>query len=134
MKNIISVIILMVGLFVCMANGTQVTASTLTGQGVFPSTNSGTMVSTSSPTTISAKASSTIEASVSELAEPVEKGNFFTINWGTLLMGLLGFADLVARLTPTKKDNSIINFLSTIINAIIPNLKKGGGSFKLESK
>jgi len=77
-------------------------------------------------TTISASVSSSIEATVGD-AEPVATGNFFSNNWGALLMGLLGFADLVARLTPSVKDNSILNFLSTILNAIIPNLKKGGG-------
>ena len=61
-------------------------------------------------------------------------GNFFSDNWGALLMGILGFIDLVARLTPTEKDNSIVNFLMTLLNSIIPNLKKGGGSFKLLSK
>jgi len=61
-------------------------------------------------------------------------GNFFSDNWGALLMGILGFIDLVARLTPTEKDNSIVNFLMTLFNAIIPNFKKGGGSFKLLSK
>jgi len=79
-------------------------------------------------TTISASVSSSIEATVDD-AVPVATGNFFTNNWGALLMGLLGFADLVARLTPSVKDNSILNFLSTILNAIIPNLKKGGGQF-----
>jgi len=77
-------------------------------------------------TTISASVSSSIEATVGDL-EPVAKGNFFTNNWGALLMGLLGFADLVTRLTPSVKDNSILNFLNTVLNAIIPNLKKGGG-------
>ncbi len=61
-------------------------------------------------------------------------GNFFSENWGTLILGLLGFFDLVARLTPTEKDNSIVNFLMSLFNAIIPNLKKGGGSFRLLSK
>ena len=61
-------------------------------------------------------------------------GNFFSDNWGALLMGILGFIDLIARLTPTEKDNSIVNFLMTLLNSIIPNLKKGGGSFKLLSK
>ena len=79
-------------------------------------------------TTISASVSSSIVATVDD-AVPVSTGNFFTNNWGALLMGLLGFADLVARLTPSVKDNSILNFLSTILNAIIPNLKKGGGQF-----
>ena len=61
-------------------------------------------------------------------------GNFFSENWGALLLGLLGFFDLVARLTPTEKDNSIVNFLLTVFNAIIPNFRKGGGSFRLLSK
>lgn len=56
-------------------------------------------------------------------------GSFFSNNWGTLVLGLLGFLDVVARLTPTEKDNSIVNLLVTVINAIIPNFKKGGGRF-----
>ncbi len=60
--------------------------------------------------------------------------NFILDNWGALILGLLGFIDLIARLTPTEKDNSIVNFLLSLFNAIIPNFKKGGGSFKLLSK
>jgi hypothetical protein len=118
MKNIISMLILMIGLFVSVAIGNQVTDSMLTAQTVLPSTSSGR--------TISATATSSVEASVGDLV-PVETGNFFTRNWGVLVMGLLGFADLVTRLTPTAKDNSIVNFLVSVFNAIIPNLKKGGG-------
>jgi hypothetical protein len=47
---------------------------------------------------------------------------------------MLGFFDLVARLTPKEKDNLIVYFLLTVFNAIIPNFRKGGGSFKLLSK
>jgi hypothetical protein len=61
-------------------------------------------------------------------------GNFFSENWGALILGLLGFFDLIARLTPTEKDNSIVNFLLSLFNTIIPNFKKGGGSFRLLSK
>ena len=96
---------------------------------VLASDPSAELISAGLPSTnISASVSSSIEATVDD-AVPVATGNFFTNNWGALLMGLLGFADLVARLTPSVKDNSILNFLSTILNAIIPNLKKGGGSF-----
>ena len=128
MKNIISVIILMIGLFVShpeLVSGTPVKLVSTS----HPELVSGPveLVSAGYPqTTISATASSSIEATVGEL-EPVEKGNFFSRNWGALIMGLLGFADLVTRLTPTEKDNSILNFLVSIFNAIIPNLKKGGG-------
>ena len=61
-------------------------------------------------------------------------GNFLLDNWGAILIGLLGFFDLIARLTPSEKDNSIVNFLMSLFNTLIPNLKKGGGSFKLLSK
>jgi hypothetical protein len=63
------------------------------------------------------------------VSEPAEGGNFFVDDWGALLMGLLGFVDMVARLTPTEKDNSIVNFLMMLFNAKIPNLKKGGAVF-----
>jgi len=65
----------------------------------------------------------------SSVIEPTEQASFFAENWGKLLLGLLSFYDLVARLTPSKKDNSIVSFLTNLFNAIIPNLKKGGGSF-----
>ena len=128
----------MVGLLVTMAIGNQVTASVLTDQShpelvlgpqQLASASHPELVSASPETTISASVSSSIEATVDDPTVPATKGNFFFNNWGALLMGLLGFADMVARLTPTEKDNSIINFLATVLNAIIPNLKKGGGSF-----
>ncbi|HEY3369569.1 MAG TPA: hypothetical protein VGK10_01895, partial [Prolixibacteraceae bacterium] len=56
-------------------------------------------------------------------------GNFFLENWGSLTLGLLTFLEVVARLTPSTRDNSIVNLLATIINAIIPNFKKGGGIY-----
>ena len=128
----------MVGLLVTMAIGNHVTASVLTDQSSsHPELVSGSpqvasashpeLDSASPETTISASVSSSIEATVGDPTVPAAKGNFFFNNWGALLMGLLGFADMVARLTPTEKDNSIINFLATVLNAIIPNLKKGGG-------
>ena len=127
----------MIGLLVTLAIGNQLMASHPVPSArdqdlpqvasVLVSDPSAELISASLPeTTISASVSSSIEAMVGD-AEPVATGNFFTNNWGALLMGLLGFADLVARLTPSVKDNSILNFLSTILNAIIPNLKKGGG-------
>ena len=133
MKNLILVMILMIGLLVTLPYGNQVQASNPTDQTSFAVDNPNTapaalaqeeggVASTSSPT---------LEATV---AEPVEASNFFSDNWGALVMGILGFIDLVARLTPTEKDNSIVNFLATLFNAIIPNFKKGGGSFKLLSK
>jgi len=131
MKNTFLVIILTIGMLVAMAIGYQVTATVLSHPELVsgPPSQLAQLVSASCPeTTISASLSSSIEAKVVDL-EPAAKGNFFLNNWGALLMGLLGFADLVTRLTPTVKDNSIINFIASVLNAIIPNLKKGGGSF-----
>ena len=141
MKNTFLIMILMIGLMVTMGIGNQVTASVLTDQSCHPELVSGPpqelasalpseLVSASYPeTTISASVSSSIETTVGEPSVPAAKGNFFLNNWGALLMGLLGLSDLIARLTPSVKDNSILNFISSVINAIIPNLKKGGGSF-----
>jgi len=121
--------ILMIGLLFSFPQGNQVKASSLPDQ---------TSITADNPE-IAPAASAQEEGGVQVTPEQtnVEQettGNFLTENWGVLLLGLLGFFDLVARLTPTEKDNSIVNFLLTVFNAIIPNFRKGGGSFKLLSK
>jgi hypothetical protein len=55
--------------------------------------------------------------------------NVLTDNWGVIVLGLLTFAETIVRLTPTQKDNTILKFLVTIFDAIVPNKKKGGGVF-----
>ncbi|HEX7585637.1 MAG TPA: hypothetical protein VF373_13195 [Prolixibacteraceae bacterium] len=129
MKTFISLMILMIGLLVTLPQGNQVQASNPTDQTSFVVDNH----------QIAPAALAQEEGGVQ--AEPEQTnvgqesaGNFFSDNWGALVLGLLGFVDLVARLTPTEKDNSIVNFLITLFNAIIPNFKKGGGSFNLLSK
>ncbi len=133
MKTFISLMILMIGLLVTLPYGNQVQASNPGDHTSFvvdnPSTAPAALVQEEGG--VGSTDSPTLEAMV---AEPPEAGNFFFDNWGALLMGILGFIDLVARLTPTEKDNSIVNFLMTLFKAIIPNFKKGGGSFKLQSK
>lgn len=129
MKNIISMIILMIALFPAKGislNNTPFTgpeAGTSVSTGIEPLTNTEGSISVSTSSTIKASVGEPIEATVGETIEP----NFFIRNWGVLLMSLLGLADVVTRLTPTEKDNSILNFINSVINAIIPNLKKGGG-------
>ncbi len=51
-------------------------------------------------------------------------------NWGTVLTGLLTFLSVIVRLTPTKKDDDILNWIIKILNAIVPNRKAGGGVHK----
>ena len=129
MKNFLSVMILMIGLLFCFPQGNALQAATAKDQASI----------TADDPDIASAASAQEEGGVQVTPEQtnVEQqtaGNFLTDNWGVLLLGLLGFFDLVARLTPTEKDNSIVNFLLTVFNAIIPNFRKGGGSFRLLSK
>ena len=49
-------------------------------------------------------------------------------HWLSLLLGFLAFAKVVVNLTPSEKDNKIFTWLDTLINGIIPNVKKGGGT------
>jgi len=64
-------------------------------------------------------------------------GSFWDLvkaNWLALVLGLLGFFELIARLTPTQKDDSIISWLMKILNLIWPNHKAGGGVFPANVK
>lgn len=131
MKTFISLMILMIGLLVTLPYGNQVQATNPSDQTSFVVDNQSTAPAALAQEEGGAQLEATSETPAPEL---VEGGNFFSDNWGALLMGILGFIDLVARLTPSEKDNSIVNFLMTLLNAIIPNFKKGGGSFKLLSK
>lgn len=54
-------------------------------------------------------------------------GGFLTLNWGVISLSLLSFLEVITRLTPSEKDNTVLSFLSNVLNAIIPNLRKGGG-------
>lgn len=116
MKTFISALILMLVLMVSMASCSDSTASTKADNDATVTQN----VKISGPVAVE---SSTIETTDGTA------GGFLGEHWGKLLLGLLGFYDLVARLTPTKKDNSIVTFLTGLFNAVIPNLKKGGGNF-----
>lgn len=60
-------------------------------------------------------------------AEKQTVGGFLAVNWGVLSLSLLSFLEVVTRLTPTEKDNTVLTFLSNILNVLIPNFKKGGG-------
>jgi|TARA_R110002020_G_scaffold301894_4_gene517318 hypothetical protein len=53
------------------------------------------------------------------------------IGWKELILIVFTLVEAVVRLTPTETDNSIWNKISTvlrlIVDAILPNRKKGGG-------
>lgn len=52
---------------------------------------------------------------------------FLKNNWAALLTGLLGFLEVIFRLTPSTKDNSVFNFIKFLLDKQIPNAKAGGG-------
>jgi hypothetical protein len=129
MKTFVSLMILMIGLLVTLPYGNQVQASNSSDQTSFVVDNQST-----APAEMAQEEGGVLAPPEQTNVGQETTGNFFSDNWGALVMGILGFVDLVARLTPTEKDNSIVNFLMTLFNAIIPNFKKDGGSFKLLSK
>lgn len=51
-----------------------------------------------------------------------------TDNWVALLFGFMAFVKIIVNLTPTDKDNKIFAWFDTILNAIFPNRKTGGGT------
>jgi hypothetical protein len=53
---------------------------------------------------------------------------FLVANWLALLIGLGGFIEVIVRLTPTTKDDSILAFIKNIIDSFIPNRRIGGGT------
>ena len=120
MKKFISILILMVAFLIGSMAATS-TPSTLA--------SNGTTIAASAPSTKASVAGDVQIAFEQTDDDKGETGNFFLRNWGILSVSFLAFCDVVARLTPTKKDNSVVNLLVTILNAIIPNFKKGGGRF-----
>jgi hypothetical protein len=129
MKTFVSLMILMIGLLVTLPYSNQVQASNPIDQNSFVVDNPNMAPA------IQAQEEGGVQVEPEQTNLGQESAsNFFLDNWGALLLGIFGFIDLVVRLTPTEKDNSIVNFLMTLFNAIIPNFKKGGGSFKLLSK
>jgi hypothetical protein len=42
---------------------------------------------------------------------------------------VLSVAKIVVNLTPTEKDNNVFQLVDKVFNLIVPNLKKGGGTF-----
>lgn len=115
MRKYISSMVLLVVLITVMT--TFVKASTSTDQATVKVENRQT-----------ATATVTQEMGVVQMeTEKQSVGGFLAKNWGILSLSLLSFLEVITRLTPTEKDNTVLTFLSNILNAVIPNFKKGGG-------
>ena len=50
-------------------------------------------------------------------------------NWQVLLSAIFPLLLFIARLTPTEKDNDILRIIQSWLDILIPNNKKGGGTF-----
>lgn len=117
MRKYISTMMLLVAFLLLMAAGSQAGSSVAADQQAVRMENRQT-----------ATATETQEMGVVQVeAEKHTVGDFLSVNWGVLSLGLLSFLEVITRLTPTEKDNTVLTFLSNILNAIIPNFKKGGG-------
>jgi len=68
----------------------------------------------------------TYEQTSDQLDAPI---GYLANNWGNILIALIGISEVITRLVPSVKDNSIFNFFIKILNAVVPNLKKSGGTF-----
>lgn len=116
MKKFISFMILLTGL-IAMATVSKADSSISIDQSTVKLQNRQT-----------ATATVTQEMGVVQLDEENQTvGGFILKNWGILSLSFLSFLEVVTRLTPSEKDNTVLKFLSNILNAIIPNLRKGGG-------
>lgn len=54
--------------------------------------------------------------------------DFIKENWVALLFGLLAFVEVIVRLTPTTKDDTVLEWIKKILDVFIPNRAKGGGT------
>lgn len=60
----------------------------------------------------------------------VVKDSFLDVlaeNWAVVLTATLVFAEAIVKITPSEKDNSILNFIKKILDFVLPNIRKGGG-------
>lgn len=65
-----------------------------------------------------------------ETPAPEDSGGlwgFIKNNLSELTLGLLAFLEIIVRLTPTNTDNSILNFIKSVLDWILPNRAKAGG-------
>lgn len=54
---------------------------------------------------------------------------FILSNWELILSGGLFLAEIIVKITPTEKDNSILNKVTKTLDFIIPNRSKDGKRF-----
>ncbi len=55
--------------------------------------------------------------------------DFIRQNFVTLIWALVALVEVIVRLTPTQKDNSILSFITEWLTKLLPNRRAGGGTF-----
>lgn len=69
------------------------------------------------------------------LIQVIEDPSTF-LDWKVIVLAIFGLAEAVVRVTPSDKDNSIINKVVLIgtylLDFIVPNRRKTGGRFTLK--
>ncbi len=53
--------------------------------------------------------------------------DFLSAHWAALVWALISLLEVVTRLTPTARDNSVLNFVKMILDSLVPNVRTGGG-------
>tara|TARA_R110001606_G_scaffold153901_1_gene295388 strand:+ start:293 stop:517 length:225 start_codon:yes stop_codon:yes gene_type:complete len=51
------------------------------------------------------------------------------LDWQVILWSLVAILEVVVRLTPSEKDNSILNKVVWVLGKLVPNKKKNGKTF-----
>jgi|TARA_R110002050_G_scaffold232451_1_gene368157 hypothetical protein len=51
------------------------------------------------------------------------------LDWQVVLWSLVAILEVVVRLTPSEKDNSILNKVVWVLGKLVPNKKKNGKTF-----
>lgn len=126
MKRLIAFLILLVGFVTFSPPDQQVKAAP--NQGIYFVAD--LPVTYIAPAVFAQEESGVVVADVVENTEVTADTdyNFFIENWAELLLAIMVFLKVVVNLTPTKRDNEIFGLIDTLINAIVPNYKKGGGT------
>lgn len=71
---------------------------------------------------------STSVDSSSVIVEQSEGGFFSSFDFSKMILFAFGIFELVVRLYPTEKNYSILSIVNSIVNYIVPNKKKQGGT------
>lgn len=56
--------------------------------------------------------------------------NYVKSNFVTLAYALIAILEVIVRITPTERDNSLLSALKSLLDKLIPNRRVGGGTYE----